>query len=264
MMMARIHGAIAATLLLIAVTLFAQTPALDPEALASGGEIAYRRALTPYAAARKLNADREINVRVRRIANRIIAGAATIDPSAGRYSWALNIANDPIPSILVYPGGRIVIHDGIVTFGGFADDEIAAIFAHLLAHSLLGHDASRIASRAASSSTSPDPNRRALAVADAAAELIPKSRYSVDEIEAADRASVALMARAGYDPRAAGSAWRRLRGTRGVIDRAPVNDERLANLDAMARESVPQYEDARVKIADEPLTPRPLINVPQR
>ncbi|HVE48475.1 MAG TPA: M48 family metalloprotease [Casimicrobiaceae bacterium] len=258
-----VRGGIAGLLLLIASATFAQSPAIDPEALASGSEIAYRRALAPFAAARKLNADREINVRVRRVANRIIAGATTIDPTATRYSWAVNIVNDPTPSILIYPLGRIVVHDGIVTFAGFADDEIAAVFAHMVAHSLLGHDASRIASGAGSSMTSPDPNRRAIAVADAATELIPRSRYSADEIDAADRASVSLMARAGYDPRAAGSAWRRLRGTRGVIERAPVSDERLANLDAMARESVAQYDDARARLANQPVS-QPLITTPRR
>jgi predicted Zn-dependent protease len=257
------HGAARlATRLLVGLSLAALAPGvlaaeIDPVALMQGGDIAYRRALAPLAAARKLNTDPMTNVRARRIFNRIVTAAPATDAAARTFAWSVDLVADPAPSLVVYPAGRVLLNDGLVAQAGFLDDEIAAILAHMMAHSLLGHDASRIASRAEDALASPDPNRRALAVADAAAALLPAMRYTPTEIEAADREGVALMARVGYDPRAAGSAWRRLRDSKGVVTRAPVTDARLATLDAVAREALPMFEDARARAAAAPAARTP-------
>ena len=243
-------------LLLLATIALAGTPhaaPLDAAALQQGGDIAYRKAISPAAKARKLNADPAVAVRARRIATRIITGAPAIDPAAREFAWAINVVGDASPSLVVYPGGRVVVHDALVTQPGIADDEIAAIVAHMMSHSLLGHDATRIAERVGDAAGAADPNRRAIAVADAAIEILPSIRYTPEEIQAADRESVQLMARAAYDPRAAGSAWRRLRGVRGSLaERVPVTDERLAALDAAIREAVPVYEETRTRAMREP------------
>jgi predicted Zn-dependent protease len=237
----------------------------DAAALEQGGDIAYRRALAAATTGgRRLNADPTLAARTRRIANRVIAAAPAIDAEARHLPWAVNVVTDPALSVLVYPGGRILVNDALVGRSGLADEEIAAVVADAVAHSLLGHDAARIAAQAGAAAEAADPNRRALAVADVADAAVRTPRYTADEIAAADRAMVEMLARSAYDPRAAGSAWRRLRGTNGIGERIPISDERLAALDAAARAAVPLFEETRARAAAEAPTLRPPLGGAQR
>ena len=247
---------IAAPLALLAA--FSAAAELDPAALDRGSEIAYRRALAVAANDRRLNMDANAAARVRRIANRVVAVAASLEPASKRYAWAVNVVGDLVPDLHVYPGGRLVVHQGLVARTGLSDEELAAVVAHALAHALLGHDQRRIESRLQNARESPDPNQRALDAAEATADTLRALRYTPAEIEAADRASVELLARAVYEPRAAGSAWRRLAlGDKGIVERAPVNDARLLALDAAARGATALYEETRDKAEALATKPRP-------
>jgi Zn-dependent protease with chaperone function len=240
--------AIGLALVLVAPVGALNAATLDPEVLDRGSDIAYRRALAPVANDRRLNADAVAITRVRRIANRLVASAGSIDAEAKRYAWAVNLVPGAAPDVRVYPGGRVIVNDGLVNSAGLGDEEIAAILAHAFAHSLLGHDGWRVAAAVSTSEESADPNRRALDVAEATANAIRAPRYTAAEISAADRASIEMLARAAYDPRAAGSAWRRLAlGGKGIVERTPVNEERLLALDASIRAAVPLYEETRAK-----------------
>jgi hypothetical protein len=90
-------------------------------------------------------------------------------------------------------------------------------------------------------------------------------RYDPAQIEAADRMSAELMARAAYDPRALGSAWRQVARTNsGIVVAAPVTDARLAAMDAAARAAVPLYEDAVARAAAAQPGVRPPTGTPPR
>lgn len=244
------------------------TPSLaaEPDAatLDRGSEIAYRRTLAAAANDRRLNADPNVAVRIRRVANRVVAAAAAFEPASRRYAWAVNVVSDPAADVRLYPGGRVVVHQGLVARTGLSDEELAAIVAHAVAHALLGHDQRRIATRLGAANASADPNQAALDAAQATEDALRRLRYTPVEIEAADRASVELLARAAYDPRAAGSAWRRLAlGDRGVVERAPVDDARLVALDAAARAATGLYDEARAKAEAQATRSRqPLITGP--
>jgi predicted Zn-dependent protease len=258
--------AIGLALVLVAPVGAPDAATLDPEVLDRGSDIAYRRALAPVANEMRLNADAIATPRLRRIANRLVVSAGSIDAESKRYAWAVNLVPGPAPDVRVYPRGRVIVTDGLVNNAGLGDEEIAAILAHAFAHSLLGHDVRRVASAVATREESADPNRRALAVAEATADVIRALRYTAAEVAAADRASVEMLARAAYDPRAAGSAWRRLAlGGKGILERSPVNDERLSALDAAIRGVVPLYEETRAKAEASATQQRPpLISGPSK
>jgi predicted Zn-dependent protease len=234
----------------------AATP--DPEMLDRGSDIAYRRALAPAADDKRLNADAAATARVRRIANRLVVSATTMNPEWKRYRWAVNLVPGAGPDVSVYPGGRAIVTDALVDKTGLADEEIGAILAHAFAHMLLGHDARQLAPRVPVREDPVDPNRLALDVAAATTDTMRGLRYTPAEIAAADRTSVEMLARAAYDPRAAGSAWRRLaHGRKGIVERSPVNDERLAALDVAIRATVPLYEETRAKAEAQARDSRP-------
>lgn len=231
---------------------------IDPAAWDQGGDVAYRRALQPAMQERKLNADRPLTSRVRSIANRVLIGAPAIDPEASKLSWTVNVVTDPVPDVLDYPGGRLLATSGLVVQSGLSDEEIGAIVAHVIAHGLLGHDRSRVAAAVAPADAgAADPNQRALAVARAVDARLKRSPEPA-EIAAADRASVEMLARAAYDPRRAASAWKRLAATRTpLVDRYPVDEGRLAALDAAAERAVPLFEDTRAKAEAQQRMARP-------
>jgi predicted Zn-dependent protease len=253
--------------LVLAVALQAPAVAADPDpaSFARGSEIAYRRALATAAENKALNADAAVAHRLRRIANRLAVAAPAIETASRSYRWEVNVRSDPAADVRAYPGGHLLINDGLVTRTGMKDDEVAAVMAFAIAHLLLGHDVARLASRADPATQSPDPNRQVLAWADAIAKAMASPSFSPAEIEAADRVSAELMARAGYDPRALGSAWRQLaRSNAGMVVAAPVTEARLASLDAFARAAVPIYEDTLARAAASPPPLRPPISAPPR
>ena len=253
--------------LVLAVAL--QAPAIaadpDPASLARGSEIAYRRALTVETEKKALNADAAAAQRLRRIANRLVGAAPAIEPASRSYRWEVNVRTDPAADVRAYPGGHLLINDGLVTRTGMKDDEVAAVIAYAIAHLLLGHDVARLAAGADAATRSPDPNRQVLAWADAVADSMRSPRYGPAEIEAADRVSAELMARAAYDPRALGSAWRQLARTNtGIVVAAPVTEARIASIDAFARTAIPLYEDTLARAAAAPPSLRPPTGAPPR
>ena len=224
----------------------ANAVSIDAQMLDRGSDLAYRRALGPAADARQLNANVGVTVRVRKIANRLVSGASAAEAEAKRLHWAVNVIPGAAPDVRVYPGGRVIVHESLLTATGLGDDEIGAILAHAFAHLLLGHDARRI--ELPERLPTGDPNRAELAIADATADALRRLRYTAAEVAAADRASVEILARAAYDPRAAGSAWRRLAvAGKGIVERIPVGEERLQGLDAASRAVVPLFEETRAK-----------------
>jgi len=228
----------------------------DPASLDRGSEIAYRRALVAEAEKKTLNADAAVVQRLRRVANRLVAAALASNPGSRSFHWDVNVRTDPVADVRAYPGGRLLISDGLVTRSGLKDDEVAAVVAHAIAHLLLGHDVARLATALPDPPRSADPNREVLAWSEAIADAMRSRQYSAAEVEAADRLSATLVARAAYDPRALGSAWRQLaRANAGIVVVAPVTETRLAAIDVAARAAIPLYDEtlARAMAAPPPL-----------
>ena len=231
-------------LLLLIVALGASAATIDEAMLDRGGEIAYRKAFAPTAESRRLNP--ETLARARRIANRLVVSAVNMDGQARRLDWAVNAVSGTVPDVRIFPGGRIIVTDALVDRAGLADEELGAVLAYAFSHSLLRHDAARVV--APSQHVSADPNRVMLDYADAVTAAMRDVRFTPEEIAAADRASIEMLARAAYDPRSAANAWRRLGGVgKGIVERSPVTDERLAALEAAARTSVALYEETRAR-----------------
>lgn len=259
--------AVLATLLLggIAAVLPASAQGATPsfQALSDGSRLATERVLK--ARGKRLIDDTVLLRRVRKVSNSLNVQAEKVDERAYKFHWNVYGMPDPAPDALVFPDGRLLFTDGLVSTTGFADDELAAIIAQQLAHVLLGHVSARL-DLDAEDVNSPDPNRRAVAVADRLPAILDRPDYTRDEIEAADRLAIQMIAKSGFDPRAAGSAWRRLDRLRSpIVARQRLSEQRLIDIDAMGREAVPLFEEARKKAAAKPAAapaPGPRLNKP--
>ena len=267
------HAAIAmpaklarAAVLLTFVSIPALAATIDAELFDRGSELAYRKALAPTAESRRLNP--ETVTRARRLANRLVVSAVNMDAEAKRLNWAVNVVSGVVPDVRIFPGGRIIVTDGLVDRTGLADEELSAIIAYAFAHSLLRHDVSRVVAPAQNASA--DPNRVTLDYMEAVSTAVRDLQFTPAEIAAADRTSVEMLARAAYDPRSAANAWRRLKtGGKGLVERSPVTDERLAAMEAAARGFVTLYEETRARAeayarSQRPRAPPRITGQPQR
>jgi Zn-dependent protease with chaperone function len=187
-------------------------------------------------ARRVLNVDAPQVQRVRAIAQRLIPHGTRFNPQAAQWHWEVNVIDAPQINAFCMPSGKIMVFDGLINTLKLGDDELAAVIGHEIAHALLEHGRARMSppgrpkgeSLGAQREVSPmseqvlkgvginlaaayfglsDLGTAALAQATQLAITQPYSRSHETD---ADLVGLELAARAGYDPRAALSLWRKM------------------------------------------------------
>jgi predicted Zn-dependent protease len=165
---------------------------------------------------RVLNVDAPQVQRVRGIAQRLIPHGRRFNPQAAQWQWEVNVIDAPQINAFCMPGGKIMVFDGLIDTLKLNDDELAAVIGHEIAHALLEHGRARMSEQvlkgvginlAAAYFGLSDIGTAALAQAAQLAITLPYSRSHETD---ADLVGLELAARAGYDPRAALSLWRKM------------------------------------------------------
>ena len=135
--------------------------------------------------------------------------------------WNVVVFKGDQANAFALPGGKIGIYDGMMKLVDGNDAELAAVLGHEVSHNDAGHVAERINSQMVAelgvnlAAVLVDATERAdsksvamlLGVGTQFGILLPFSRNQ--ELEA-DRRGLFLMARAGYDPRAAVDLWTKM------------------------------------------------------
>jgi metalloendopeptidase OMA1, mitochondrial len=154
---------------------------------------------------------------VRRVGARIRDAASDVDPG---FEWEFNLIDSEQANAFCLPGGKVAIYTGILPITQ-DEDGLATVMGHEIAHAIARHGAERMAQQTlvemgtlatGIAVSDMDRNQRGaiLAVLGAGATfgvLLPFSREHESE---ADHMGLILMARAGYDPRAAPKLWQRM------------------------------------------------------
>ncbi len=192
--------------------------------------------------------------RLRRIADRLVAHAAQFNPRAARWRWEVNLVRSKQINAFCMPGGKIVFYTGLVDGLKLTDDEIAAVMGHEIAHALREHARERIAKSQLTSIG-----------AAVLGELVGDGRYagafrfggdmltlkfSRDDETEADAVGIELAARAGYDPSAGITLWRKMAAaSRGEpmpwFSTHPSSPGRIAEIERNLPAVMPFYERAR-------------------
>ena len=95
------------------------------------------------------------------------------------------------------------------------------MLAHVIAHGLLGYDRALVASAVSEADAgAADPNRRVIAVAEAAGRVLKQRKAPPAEVEAADRMSVELIGARGLRPARGGPRVASAGGDRRPAGRA--------------------------------------------
>jgi len=176
-------------------------------------------------------------------------------------AWESAVFTDPEPNAFALPGGKMGVYTGIFTVAR-NQDQLAAVVAHEIGHVIANHHDERITRQmgaqtglglvgAVLGSQYGDGASQATSqfggAALQAAFLLPGSRAQESE---ADVVGQQLMARAGFDPRAAVSLWQNMIAASSGrqpqwLSTHPDPQSRIGELQARATGLVPDYEQAR-------------------
>ena len=202
-----------------------------------------------------LSASSSASQRVQRITQRIVPQAVRVYPQAAGWQWESRVFRDDSINAFAMAGGKVGINTGMLNKLQPTDDELAQVIAHEVAHALSGHTREKMSMAmtqqmglsVASALGGLDSQTAAMAqqVATVAIDL-PFSRRM--ELEA-DEVGLLLAARAGYDPRAAVSLWRKMQTHAGGhgpewLSTHPASDNRIQALERALPRVMPEYRRA--------------------
>lgn len=193
--------------------------------------------------------------RLRAIAARIEPHAARWNPRAAQWRWEVNLLGGRELNAFCMPGGKIAFYQGLLERLKLNDDEVAVIMAHEMAHALREHGRERLAKGAATELGVGlvagllglgDLGRTGVSLG---AQLVSLKFSRDDEVEA-DVVGLDLAARAGYDPRAGISLWRKMQQAGGGappqwLSTHPDGQFRINEIERRLPEVLPLYARAR-------------------
>lgn len=155
--------------------------------------------------------------RLRYIAQRLIPHAQSWNARAKEWRWEVNLLGSKDLNAFCMPGGKIAFFYGILALLQLSDDEVATIMGHEMAHALREHARERMGKTAATRigasvlSAFLGLGNTGDALLNMGSQLLTLKFGREDESEA-DIVGMELAARAGFDPAAGVSLWRKMIG----------------------------------------------------
>ena len=200
--------------------------------------------------------------KVREITGRLVKQAVRVRPDSAKWAWEVQVINDPkTVNAFCMAGGKMAIYTGFWAKLNATDDEIANVMGHEIGHALASHTRERmsvamatgitvsllaIGTSSRNDTSAMGCNESLYGIAAALAITLPNSRESESE---ADQIGIELAARAGYDPRAAVSLWKKMAAEGGgppeFLSTHPAPENRMERLAILAVQVDPYYQKAK-------------------
>jgi predicted Zn-dependent protease len=193
----------------------------------------------------KLVNDPALSKRVATITGRLVTIAIQKFPASAKWEWSVAIVDDPkVVNAWCMAGGRMAVYTGLFEKLNLTDSEFAQIMGHEISHALANHTAEQMSRAMATTlgvvaiGAMSDKPGIAMGGAAMAAKLaldLPNSRTAEAE---ADQIGMELATRAGYDPDAAVTLWKKMAAQGGgnppaFLSTHPAPGNREATLAAM-------------------------------
>lgn len=164
-------------------------------------------------------------------------------------AWEFTVFEDPEPNAFALPGGKVGVNTGLFTVAE-NEAQLAAVMAHEIGHAIARHGAERASRQILVQVGQQVVGSQYPGAADVMAQaatlglILPFSRSQETE---ADEIGLMLMARAGYDPRAAVDLWQNFEKAGGsrapeFLSTHPAPGSRIALLNAMMPRALEEYE----------------------
>jgi len=195
--------------------------------------------------------------RVRSIAQPLIAQAAIMRPETRNWQWDVHVLKSDEVNAWCMAGGKIAVYTGLLQKIQPTNDELAQVMGHEISHAMLSHQAEKL-SRAKMQQAGITLGVIAGAIAgynlgsvaglaDNVATVglqLPNSRQAESE---ADSIGIEMAAKAGYNPNAAVSLWKKmlaLGGSNGPgwLSTHPAPEDRIQAMQVRAQQLMPVYE----------------------
>lgn len=226
----------------------------EEKAISASSE-AYVQMLAPLDEDGKIDSDPAMATRVNQITAKLIAQAILFRPETEGWEWRVKVIDDPeTVNAFCMAGGKMAIYSGLILKLEASDDEIAQVMGHEIAHALLAHTVEQMSIAMATSlavttfAITNDHPGVALAGASLAAALaikLPNSRLAESE---SDVVGIELAAKAGYDPNAAVSLWKKMAEESGndsefdFFSTHPAPKKRMEELGKLVPKMMPYYQ----------------------
>ncbi|RZL92900.1 MAG: M48 family peptidase [Variovorax sp.] len=181
--------------------------------------------------------------RLRTIAARLVPFAAQWNPRAAQWKWEVNLLGSKQINAFCMPGGKIAFFTGILDQLKLSDDEVAMVMGHEMAHALREHARARLA-KSVGTGAALSLGAQILGLgqagdmaARAGTQLITLKFSRNDETDA-DLVGLELAARAGYDPKASVTLWKKMAeankkaGGLSFLSTHPSGPDRIKKLEA--------------------------------
>lgn len=132
---------------LYCVTTFAQVPetgrwqdlSFTEEEVQSIAVMRYRELLLEMASRDRMDDDRPMLNRVRRVSASLVRAAIAVKPSSASWRWEVHTTSDASQEALCMPGGKILVGSHFVRSLGLTDGELATLIGHEVAHAVADH-----------------------------------------------------------------------------------------------------------------------------
>ena len=181
---------------------------------------------------------------VRRAMNNLVAAANEYDQG---YEWEVELIDDPqMVNAFALPGGKMAVYTGILPVAG-DETGLAVVMGHEIGHVLGRHGTQRMSTEGlASTAIQLMTSGEKAQLAGTVLGVLSLGYGRNQELEA-DHIGLILMAKAGYDPRAAVTFWQRMmEGREGGgpewLSTHPSGDRRIAQIESLLPEALTYYQ----------------------
>ena len=196
------------------------------------------------------------SARVEQVGKRIAAVA-----ERPNFKWEFHTIPSEELNAFCLPGGKVFVYTALLDLTTGNDNELAAVMGHEIAHAVARHGAERmsynqivavgqvatqigVAAATGSAQTGQSLGQGVGTLAQLGF-LLPYSRAHETE---ADTIGIILAAKAGYDPRAAITFWRKMDasnkngGPPALLSTHPLNEQRIRDLEAAMPRALQHYK----------------------
>ena len=166
--------------------------------------------------------------------------------------WEFTVFEDETPNAFALPGGKVGVHTGLFKVAK-NKDQLAAVMAHEVGHVMARHSSERMSTQMATQlgvqlggAVVGQEYAGFLGQAATLGVVLPYSRVQESE---ADEIGLIMMAKAGYDPRAAVALWRNFAAEGGsrqpeFLSTHPLPETRIKDIEAALPRAMPYYESS--------------------
>ncbi|MBX9605753.1 MAG: M48 family metallopeptidase [Gammaproteobacteria bacterium] len=230
---------------------------VSSEQLERSAANSYTKLLADATEAGALNTNAALVKRVRAVAQRIAPQTAVFRADAPAWNWQVNVLESKALNAFCMPGGKIAFNSGLIEQLKLSDAEIAVVMGHEIAHALREHSREQVSQALAAQATIGigaallGLTQGATDLASAGYQSFIATRFSRDDEAEADRMGLELAARAGYDPRAGVSLWRKMMATQQgqrppeFLSSHPADANRVRAIEELLPVVTPLYDAAK-------------------